>query len=203
MKTKKLKLLVTSDIHGDSSQAKILAKHAKKEGADLVIIAGDISYFDEHGKDVIGSFLKEEEEVVFVAGNHDLATTDWIEKKYKIKNLQKTPVKKKNVGIFGCGGANVGINLLEEDEIFEYLEKGFKKIKNTEKKIMVTHVHPSESEIEKFSSFEGSDAVTKAIKKFQPDIHICGHIHEAEGMEEKIGKTKVICTGKNGKILEI
>jgi uncharacterized protein len=199
----KLRLLITSDIHGDSSQASKLAKRAEEKKADLVIIAGDISYFDEHAKGVIGPFLNHGREVVFVPGNHDLATTKWVEDKYRIKNLQKTPVRKKNVGFFGCGGANVGINLLDEDEIYEYLEKGFNKIKDSKKKVMVTHVHPSGSEIEKFSSFEGSSAVRRAIKKFKPDIHICGHIHEAEGMEEVIYDTKVMCTGKKGKIIDI
>jgi Icc-related predicted phosphoesterase len=30
-----------------------------------------------------------------------------------------------------------------------------------------------------------------------------GHIHEAAGFEEQIGKTKVINVGKEGKILEL
>jgi Icc-related predicted phosphoesterase len=32
---------------------------------------------------------------------------------------------------------------------------------------------------------------------------ISAHIHEAEGLEDIIGKTKVIQVGKKGKILEI
>jgi Icc-related predicted phosphoesterase len=54
-----------------------------------------------------------------------------------------------------------------------------------------------------FSGFEGSKAVTRAIKEFKPDILIHGHIHEAAGIEEIIGKTKVINVGRNGTIIEI
>ena len=69
---------------------------------------------------------------------------------------------------------------------------------------MVTHVHPSGSMIEKFTQFfEGSKAVKRAIDKFQPDIMLCAHVHEAEGLEEKIGKTRVINVGSKGKIFEI
>ncbi len=200
---KALRLLVTSDIHGDSSQAKKLAEMAEKKEADLVIIAGDISYFDEHAKGVIGPFLERKKEVIFVPGNHDLATTKWIEEKYHIRNLQKYPEVVGDVGFFGCGGGDIGINLMDEDEIFRYLEKGFRHVRDAKKKVMITHMHPAGSEVERSSSFEGSRAVREAIEKFRPDFHICGHIHEAEGTEELIGKTKVICAGKKGRILDI
>ena len=69
---------------------------------------------------------------------------------------------------------------------------------------MVTHVHPSGTLMEKFTDFfPGSSGVRKAIEKFQPDIALCSHVHEAEGIEEKIGKTKVINVGRKGKIIEI
>ena len=69
---------------------------------------------------------------------------------------------------------------------------------------MVTHVHPSGTKMEKFTSiFHGSEGVRKAIKKFKPDILLCSHVHEAEGIEEKVGKTKVINVGKKGKIIDI
>jgi len=50
-------------------------------------------------------------------------------------------------------------------------------------------------------SFAGS--IRKAVDKIQPDVLICCHIHEAEGIEEKIGKTKVLNVGKMGHILNI
>ena len=42
-----------------------------------------------------------------------------------------------------------------------------------------------------------------AIKKFEPDFLIHGHIHEASGMEEFIGKTKVINVSGRDKIIDI
>jgi Icc-related predicted phosphoesterase len=78
----------------------------------------------------------------------------------------------------------------------------FELIKNLEKKIMVSHIHAAGTKSE-LSGVAGSDALRAAIEKFQPDIFLSGHIHEAEGIEEKIGKTKVINVGKRGKIIEI
>ena len=67
---------------------------------------------------------------------------------------------------------------------------------------MVTHMHPKGSKAE-FSGFEGSRAIKKAIDEFHPDILISAHIHEASGIEEKIGKTKVINVSRKAKIFEI
>ena len=63
-------------------------------------------------------------------------------------------------------------------------------------------MHPSKSKAE-FSGFKGSEGIRKSILTFKPDIIFSGHIHEAEGIEEKIGKTKVINIGRKGKIFEI
>ena len=58
--------------------------------------------------------------------------------------------------------------------------------------------------MEKFTKvFPGSSGVKKAIDKFHPDILLCSHVHEAEGIEEKIDNTLVINVGKKGKIIEI
>ena len=67
---------------------------------------------------------------------------------------------------------------------------------------MVTHMHPRGSKAE-FSGWQGSNSVTKAIKKFTPDILVTAHIHEASGMEEIIEKTKVINVSRKEKIFEI
>ena len=69
---------------------------------------------------------------------------------------------------------------------------------------MVRHVHPSGSIMERFSDFvEGSTAIRKAIDEFKPDILLCGHVHEARGIEEMIGSTRVINVATKEKIFDI
>ena len=41
------------------------------------------------------------------------------------------------------------------------------------------------------------------LEKFKPDIAINAHIHEAGGIEEKIGKTRVINVSRKEKVFEI
>ena len=205
IKYKKLKILAAGDIHGDTSLAKKLAEKAEKEKVDLVVLCGDLTLRDTSTENLIGPFVKRKEKVILIPGNHEtIATADFLSELYGIRNLHGYSVKYKDVGIFGAGGANIGLFQLNEKEIYDLLKKGFDKIKYLKKKIMVTHVHPESSKIEKFTRFfPGSEGVKKAIDKFKPDVLLCSHVHEAEGIEEKIGKTKVINVGKKGKIIEI
>ena len=204
-KDKKLRILAAGDIHGDTGLAEKLAERAQKEHCDLVILCGDLTMMEQSTDNIIGPFKKRNEKVLILPGNHEtVATADFLAELYGMKNIHGYSVKYNDVGIFGCGGANIGLFQLEEEEIYTLLKKGFDRIKYLDKKIMATHVHPSESKMEKFTEiFPGSKGVRKAIDKFHPDLLLCSHVHEAEGIEEKIGKTRVINVGKKGKIIEI
>ncbi|MEM4152799.1 MAG: metallophosphoesterase [Candidatus Pacearchaeota archaeon] len=210
-KGKHLKILAVGDLHGDSRQAIKLAEKAKKEKVDLVILSGDLTFAEQSVDYLVGPFAKRNLDVLIIPGNHEtVATANFLEKLYspQVKNLHGKGLKFKDIehsiGIFGAGGANIGLFQLSESEIYNTLKKGFEKIKDAEKKIMITHVHPADSLMAKLSNLvPGSEGVRKAIEKFQPDLAICSHVHEAEGIEEKIGKTKVINVGRKGKIIVI
>jgi len=200
-----MKILAAGDIHGDTRLAEKLAKKAEDNKVDLVILCGDITQFDSSTTNLIGAFKKRNQKVVFVPGNHDsMPTAEFLAEMYGAVNLHSYSIKYKNIGLFGCGFANVGLSQLPEDEIFEILKKGNKYVKGSKKKIMVTHVHPEGSLMGKLTGFfPGSQGVKKAIDKLKPDILLCSHVHEAEGVEEKIGKTKVINVGREGKIITL
>ncbi len=197
VKRKKLKILAAGDLHGDSKLTEQLAERAEREKVDLVILNGDITGVVETNN-LIKPFTSRNEKVVFVPGNWDSADTAvFLSKTYGIKNVENYYVKYKNVGIFGASG-----NDLDEEDTFKKLKKGFDKVKSLEKKIMVTHIHAAGTKSE-LSGFPGNKGIRKAVDKFHPDLLISGHIHELEGVEEKIGKTKVLNVGKKGKIIEI
>jgi len=199
-------------LHGDSGIAKKLAQKAFKENVDLVILCGDMTEADEKTDNLIGPFLKYGKKVLLVPGNHEsLATADFLSQAYGIKNLHGYGIKlidphhkDKQIGLFGCSGVNIGIHQITDKEAYDLLQRGHRYIKDANFKIMVSHVHPSGTKMEKFTQFfEGSKAIRRAVEKFQPDIMLCSHVHEAEGLEEKIGKTRVINVGQRGKVFEI
>ncbi len=200
-----MKILAFGDLHGDSRLAERLAEKADRENVDLVIICGDITNFDRSTDNLMGPFVKRHKRVLIIPGNHDsLATADFLAEFYGVKNIHGYSVKYSDIGIFGAGGANIGIEQFSEKELYDLLRKGHERIKELKKKIMVTHVHPSGTKMEKFTRFfPGSEGVKRAVETFKPDVMLCSHVHEAEGLEEKIGRTTVINVGKAGKVFEI
>ena len=201
----KLRILAAGDIHGDTGLVKKLANRAEKENVDLIILAGDVTSPLET-ENLIKPFKDKHKKVLLIPGNWDSpATIDFLAELYGMRNIHGKgySVKYKGVGIFGAGGMTSGEQGSEDEkEIFSTLKKGDSELKNIRKKIMVTHMHAKGTKSE-FSGFEGSRGIKKAIKEFKPDIFIHSHIHEGEGIEEKIGKTKVINVGRKGKIIEI
>lgn len=199
-KSKKLRILAAGDLHGDTKLAKKLAERAEREKVDLIVLTGDITGLIET-QNLIKPFTEKGEKVVFVPGNWDSPETSAVlSKLYGIKNLDNYYVKYKNAGIFGLGSP--GTLTLDENSAFQKLRKNFEKVKNLEKKIMVTHLHAAGTKSE-LSGWPGSTGIRKAIEKLQPDLFISGHIHELEGIEEKIGRTKIVNVGRRGKIIEI
>ena len=199
-----MKILAAGDFHNDQLLARKLAAFAKENEVDAVILNGDLVE-DEEPHGIVGHFSSVNKNIFLIHGNHEsAATTDFLSRKYGAHNLHEYSKMLGEIGIFGVGGANVGHTVLTDSEFFDTLSRSHEYIKHAKKKIMVTHIHPSGTSMEKLSQFvQGSAGVRKAIDRFQPDIMICGHVHEAEGIEEMIGKTRVINVGRKGKIIEL
>ena len=198
-----MKILAAGDIHGDIRLVRRLAEKAEKEDVDLVILCGDLTDAEEKTDHIIGPFVQKKKKVLIVPGNHEsLATADFLAELYDIKNIHGYSVKYNDIGFFGCSGVTIGPHALSNTEIFSLLKQGHDRLKDTRKTIMVTHEHPFGSKQE-FSGFRGSKGIRKAIDELKPDMLLCSHIHEAEGIEEKIGKTLVINVGRSGKILKL
>jgi len=200
-----MKILAAGCLHSNADFIESLAQQAQDENVDLVVLAGDLTFGEASTDNIIGPFVKRNKKVALIPGNHEtVATADFLAQKYGVTNLHGYGMTQDNIGFFGCGGANIGLFQLSEDDIFSHLEKAHKYIEDAQKRIMVTHVHPAESKMEQFSDFvKGSTGVTKAIKTFKPDLLLCSHVHEASGLEETIGTTKVVNVAKTGKIIEV
>jgi len=207
MTDKKLKILVFSDLHADKLMHDKMVATARDENVDLVIIGGDFAAHHEPDfvmPNMIGDFLKLGKKVFIIHGNLETqATVKFLEDKYNIKSLHGEGVVYNNVGIFGGGGAFLGPFPTSPEETESCLRKGFEKIKHTDKKVMIVHEHPKDGIIEKITGFPGNKGVQNAIRDLQPDLVLCGHIHEVPGIEEVVGKTKIINLARTGKVFEL
>ena len=201
---RKLKVLAAGCIHGDTSLVQKLAEKSESENVDVVLLCGDLTLGQNETKNIIRPFREKGKPVLFVTGNHDgIVLGDFLAAYYNAKHLHGGYAIYNNVGLFGVGLANIGLDAMTDGEFFETLERGHEKIKDLNKKIMVTHLHPANSKMEAVTGFPGSLGITKAIARFQPDFVFCSHLHELSGFYEYMGRTKVVNVSRTGKIFEI
>jgi len=202
--TKKTKIMAVGDIHGDKSLVDRLVKKADKENVDLVILTGDVSWIENSLENMVGPFTSERRNVLLVPGNHEhFTTTKFLADLYGgARDIHGGYWKKGDLGIFGAGNADIGPFSVSEEELETLLNKSHEKIKDSKKKIMVTHMHHRGGGSEK-SGIPGSQSIRKAIEKFKPDFVFHGHVHELGGVYEKIGNTKVFNVSRKPVIFEI
>jgi Icc-related predicted phosphoesterase len=196
--SKKLRILAAGDLHGDLDIAKKLSAKGKKEKVDLVVLAGDIYGYSEGEAGILKPFRDAGQKVVFVPGNCDFDEEHEMLKR-EAKSIHNYYVTYGGVGIAGIGSPNWKLSL--DDEDLDEIKRNFDRMKPA-KRILVSHLHAEGTGAE-VSGVPGEGVLRKAVKDFKPDLLISAHIHEAEGIEDKIGKTRVVQVGRRGKILEI
>jgi uncharacterized protein len=189
-----MKLLALADIHGDLKKLYKLVD-SLDEKPDAVVVAGDLTPFGP-GELVpkIESALKKMSKYVFVIpGNED--SDEVRERMDRMKlNMHGKEMKLGDTKLVGFEGArwieDGGEVFIKYDPVHDMLKKG------KGKKVLVTHVPPFDTQADKLwtGHHVGSPFLRSLIEDYNPDIVICGHIHESRGVE-KLGKTTVINTG--------
>lgn len=203
------KILFFCDIHNDKEIIKKLKEKSLKYKPALLVCAGDISTF---GFD-LGRTIKKIDfgiPMLIIPGNHEHPSQiEKAEKKFKfLKNIHEKDFIFENLEFVGMGGTNpTPFNTpyeMSEKKIAQKLSKLSEKMHKNKKIILVTHVPSYNTKLDKINSFHvGSHSLRKFIEKFQPELNICGHIHENEGIIDRIHKTKIINPGPEGKIFDL
>jgi uncharacterized protein len=192
---KKFRILAAADLHGDIGIARRLSEKGKKEKVDLVVLAGDINGAIEGDGKILQPFLDAKQKIAFVPGNWD-SHKERMAIKSLAKNLGNYYITYGDVGILGTDfDGNLSYNDLVS------LKNNFNKMKS-KKKILVSHWH-ARGTLAEFSGWRGDLVLRRAVEEFKPDFLISAHIHEAEGIEDKIGNTRIIQVGRRGTIIEV
>lgn len=200
-----MKLLAFTDIHLSSFALEKIKSKIKKYDPDLLVCAGDITIFENDIEFMLKKLEKLGKKILLVHGNHE---TDSVLKRLcrKHKNIifihKKVYQQNKHV-FLGYGGS--GFALIEPG--FYKTGENFSRIirKSRNKKIIfVTHAPPYGTKLDLIvTSHCGNKTFRNFILKNKVELHICGHLHENFGKEDKINSTRVINPGPYGKILEV
>jgi uncharacterized protein len=194
-----MRVLALGDIHLAQEPLEQVLRGQKP---DLVIITGDLTNFGRRreAECMITAVRKRHHgRLLAVAGNLDHPEVAAYLAESGI-SLHGRGMIIDDVGFFGLGGSNPTPfhTPLEfsETELARLLESGHRQVRQAARQILVSHAPPHGTRTDCLGSgtHVGSLAVRRFIDKVQPDLCLCGHIHESRGMDQ-LGRTLVLNPG--------
>ena len=197
-----MKLLIFSDVH---SNHKALERLVAIE-ADYYFAAGDLVNWGR-GLEECGRILQPRAGRVYVLpGNHEsgaqIATFcvqfgchDFHGQTLRIGTHQVAGLGYSSPTPFNTPGEYTETELAERLSPFAELHP----------LVLICHAPPYDTALDRVHEglHAGSRSVREFVDRHQPEYLFCGHIHEAEGVQIEIGKTKAINVGKRGYLLEL
>jgi uncharacterized protein len=198
-----LKFLAFTDIHGSYERVDRIV--SAERGAGGIILGGDLTTYGtpEEAETTIRLLQNSGLPVFAVAGNMDSPEFDKKHEELGVSINAKGRLLGE-AGIFGVSASPFTPMHtpyeISEEEIARRAERGWKDIREARWKIFVPHAPPRDTKLDRITlgTHVGSKAVRTFIEEHQPDVVICGHIHEARGLDT-IGKTKIVNCGPAGK----
>ncbi len=181
--------------------------------ADLVILTGDLTNFGARAevKQVLDEVMRHNPHVLAQIGNIDhLEINDYLEQ-LDINLHGQSRIVGGRLCIVGVGGSNRTPfrtpTEFSEDELMtiaskaylqglEYISLAQPVFGHALPILLVSHTPPANTRLDRLTSGRhvGSTAVRRLIEIHQPDLCICGHIHEGKG-QDSIGRTTIINPG--------
>jgi uncharacterized protein len=196
------KLLLFSDIHSDwKTLENILTVEA-----DFYIAAGDqVSW--ARGLDRAGEILKTRGDKVWVLpGNHESAAqiTDLCAR-FGLNDFHERSFEAGRWKIAGLGYSSPTPFDTPGEYTEEQLADKLAKFTGLSPMVLVCHAPPYGTDLDQVNAgtHAGSKAVRAFIEKEQPEYFFCGHIHEAQGREITMGRTRARNVGKKAYLLEL
>lgn len=169
--------------------------------ADLLIVGGDITTAgtaDDVAR-VVEGWRPLAMRLLAVAGNMDSPAIDARLASLGVA-LDGCGVVLGDVGVFGVSaGPKSPLHTpyeITEEQIATRIEAGFVDVKNCRVKIFCPHAPPKDTACDRIHSglHVGSAAVRAFVEREQPELVLCGHIHESRG-EDRIGRTRIVNPG--------
>jgi uncharacterized protein len=168
---------------------------------DLLLIGGDITTggTPDEAERAIESWRPLAPRLLAVAGNMDSQAIDTRLAELGV-GLDSRGYVLGDVGVFGVSAAPTSPlhtpYELADDELERRIESGFAPVAGCRLRIFCPHAPPLDTACDRLPSGEhvGSAIIRAFVEREQPDVVLCGHIHEARG-EDVIGRSKVVNPG--------
>ncbi len=197
-----MRLLAFSDLHHARNRAETIVQASGE--ADLVICAGDFCNHRQGLKDAMALLADLKAPMIAVPGNAESSEELAAAAGPDTTVLHGTGTTTQGLNIFGLGYA-VPVTPFGSwscDLTEDFAEAQLNKC--TKADILICH-SPPKGIADRSSAGQslGSTAVYAAAERLQPQVLLCGHIHDSWGQEGRIGATRVINLGPFPTFLEV
>ena len=197
-----MKILVFSDIHGD----KAALQRLMDTEADYYFAAGDLANWGRGLDDLAPLMQKRAERLYVIPGNHESAADiARMCAQHGFHDFHGQSMMVNGVTIAGLGYSNP----TPFDTPGEYGEQELgvrlSKFDGASPLVLICHAPPKDTKLDDAGQGKhfGSTAVREFVDREQPIRLYCGHIHEAAGREDTIGRTIGWNVGKRGQMLDL
>jgi putative phosphoesterase len=195
-----MRIIALSDIHGAYRRVNEII--SRESSADVVVIAGDLTTNGSalEAEEAIKLFQSNGKPVLVVLGNMDPPALEQTVENLGIA-VNARGVVIKEAGFFGVSGSPFTPMHtpyeIPEEEVARRAEQGWRDVAAARWKIFVPHAPPRDTKLDKIflGKHVGSTAVRAFIEIRQPDVVICGHIHESRGIDT-IGNSQIVNCGQ-------
>ena len=194
-----MRLLLASDLHGRHDAFARILSHAG--AADAVLLAGDLTDFGSpvDAEKLVRAAAAAAPAVLAVAGNCDSAAID--------RRLAELGVALHGEGRLHGGARFQGLSAMPpwihrmyhftEEEMADALRRGWSQVEDLRgPHVVVSHTPPRGTAVDRtwLMQHVGSTALREFLESRQPDLVVCGHIHEGRGVE-RLGRTTIVNCG--------
>ncbi len=191
--------IAVGDIHNDFS---MISEIPEREGEAGVIVTGDLTYGDGivQAKKVIRGLSGRTPAILAQVGNMDKPeVTGWLEREGINLHRCAREIFPDVAAIgLGCCPPTPFATPSEYPEglLAEWLEEAYARAAAWRHIVLVSHTPPYATACDRLSDGTpvGSTAVREFIEKRQPDLCVCGHVHESKAVD-RIGDTLIINPG--------
>jgi len=196
----KVRIFGFSDFHGNMESAKRASHLISLGRPDLVVIAGDLANRNRGlSERILEELSKSARKVFFVPGNMDEPSlVNWRDTE-NVSCIHSKAVAHNGILFVGLGGSVISLF----NTPFEFTESDasrvltqYANLSRSERLVLVSHCPPKDTKLDLAGGMRhvGSGAVRSFIEERKPMFAICGHIHEARGVDW-VGEVPVVNVG--------
>ena len=191
--------IVMGDLHDSTARFDAIPGLAEAEG---VIVTGDLTVTGgvAAARRVLDALSARNPRILAQIGNMDRGEiTDWLES--EDRNIHaRVRLLAPDTAIMGVGGSPFTPfgtpSEFPEARFADWLDHMWRTARRSRRVVLVSHTPPRDTRCDRLTvgSLVGSTAVRDFLLECQPDVCLCGHIHEARSLD-RLGRTVLVNPG--------